>query len=115
MRSGFLRKTVVCGLVISTVLLMLPGSLLASEDKIAASNSNTVKVGKITQWYTKNGMEVLYQPARSLPMIDFRLIFDAGAARDSLFKSKDGLVLAGLAKLTNGLIFEGTDNSVQIR
>ncbi|WP_198263306.1 M16 family metallopeptidase [sulfur-oxidizing endosymbiont of Gigantopelta aegis] len=68
-----------------------------------------VKVGKITQWSTQNGMKVLYQQADSLPMIDFRLIFDAGAARDGSFKSADGEVLAGLAKLTNGLIFEGTD------
>ena len=53
-------------------------------------------------------MKVLYQQAESLPMIDFRLIFDAGAARDGSFKSDNGEVLAGLAKLTNGLIFEGT-------
>jgi len=72
------------------------------------SAQQTVKVGKITQWFTKNGMKVLYQQADSLPMIDFRLIFDAGAARDSNFKSTEGTVLAGLAKLTNGLIFEGT-------
>jgi len=64
--------------------------------------------GKISQWFTKNGMKVLYQQADSLPIIDFRLIFDAGAARDSQFKTKDELVLAGLAKLTNGLIFEGS-------
>ena len=43
-------------------------------------------------------------------MVDFRLIFDAGAARDGNFKSDDGTVLAGLAKLTNGLIFEGTND-----
>ncbi len=66
------------------------------------------KSAKISQWFTKNGMKVLYQQANSLPIIDFRLIFDAGAARDSQFKTKDGMVLAGLAKLTNGLIFEGT-------
>ena len=109
MSSGFLRKIAVSGLVISMVLLTLSGLVLASGGKAATSNTNTVKVGKITQWYTKNGMEVLYQPAKSLPMIDFRLIFDAGAARDSQFKSKDGVLLAGLAKLTNGLVFEGTD------
>ena len=73
------------------------------------SNSDTLRVGPISQWYTSNGMKVLYQQAETLPMIDFRLIFDAGAARDSQFKTEDGMVQAGLAKLTNGLIFEGTD------
>lgn len=68
----------------------------------------TIKVGKIIQWQTSNGMEVLFQQADTLPMIDFRLIFDAGAARDGGFKSDQGIVLAGLAKLSNGLIFEGT-------
>ncbi len=70
---------------------------------------NKVTSGKISQWLTQNGMKVLYQQATTLPMIDFRLIFDAGAARDSTFKSPKGQVLAGLAKLTNGLIFEGTN------
>lgn len=93
-----------------TVLILLTGYSLTAAAQAAASatTSDTVKVGKITQWHTKNGMKVLYQKADSLPMIDFRLIFDAGAARDGSFRSADGIVLAGLAKLTNGLIFEGT-------
>ncbi|MCW8930237.1 MAG: insulinase family protein [Gammaproteobacteria bacterium] len=79
------------------------------ENKNGQQNDQKrVKVGKITQWYTSNGMKVLYQQAESLPMIDFRLIFDAGGARDGSFKSDNGAVLEGLAKLTNGLIFEGT-------
>ena len=74
----------------------------------SVSAQNRVQLGKIIQWYTSNGMEVLFQQADSLPMIDFRLIYDAGAARDGSFKSDEGIVLAGLAKLSNGLIFEGT-------
>lgn len=89
--------------VLVSIVLMSFGAYAAEE-----STSDTVKVGKITQWYTSNGMKVLFQQARTLPMIDFRLIFDAGAARDSSFRSKEGTILAGLAKLTNGLIFEGT-------
>lgn len=79
------------------------------SEPVSDNSTQRVKVGKITQWYTKNGMEVLFQRAETLPMIDFRLIFDAGGARDGSFKSDKGAVLAGLAKLTNGLIFEGTD------
>ena len=92
--------------------LMAPLTVSAAEPVQVADPvaQERVKVGKITQWYTKNGMEVLFQQADSLPMIDFRLIFDAGAARDGNFKSADGTVLAGLAKLTNGLIYEGTSD-----
>ena len=89
-------------LVISALMILLTGT-------VNAASQDRVKIGKITQWHTKNGMKVLFQQADSLPMIDFRLIFDAGAARDGSFKSADGVVLAGLAKLTNGLIFEGTN------
>lgn len=91
---------------ITLAVLFTGYSVSATEPE--GSVQGRVKVGKITQWYTKNGMEVLFQKADSLPMIDFRLIFDAGAARDGSFKSDDGIVLAGLAKLTNALIFEGT-------
>lgn len=101
-------------LLVSALLLSIlsAAGVSATEQQDASQETisqKTQKVGKITQWFTKNGMKVLYQQADSLPMIDFRLIFDAGAARDSSFKSKDGIVLAGLAKLTNGLIFEGTE------
>lgn len=95
-----LKKKQLHWLLITSGLLLFSNLLQASE---------TLKVGKINQWYTTNGMKVLYQQADTLPMIDFRLIFDAGAARDGNFKSKEGIVLAGLAKLTNGLIFEGTN------
>ncbi|RKZ97222.1 MAG: hypothetical protein DRQ43_03290, partial [Gammaproteobacteria bacterium] len=108
------NKITMLKLSVSMLLLSIlsAASVSASEQQDAAQDTlsqKTQKVGKITQWFTKNGMKVLYQQADSLPMIDFRLIFDAGAARDSSFKSKDGVVLAGLAKLTNGLIFEGTE------
>jgi len=91
----------ICSLNISATALQKPPiQNLAIQNKVTS--------GKISQWFTQNGMKVLYQQASTLPMIDFRLIFDAGAARDSTFKSPNGQVLAGLAKLTNGLIFEGT-------
>ncbi len=86
------------------MLVLLNSSAVAQNEH----SQETLKVGKISQWYSKNGMKVLYQQADTLPMIDFRLIYDAGAARDSRFKAENATVLAGLAKLTNGLIFEGT-------
>lgn len=95
-----------CAIIVISLLSLSVS--YASETSVQEQTTERVKVGKITQWFTANGMKVLYQQAASLPMIDFRLIFDAGGARDGSFKSDDGAVLAGLAKLTNGLIFEGT-------
>ncbi|MCK5648499.1 MAG: insulinase family protein, partial [Gammaproteobacteria bacterium] len=99
-------------LTIAILILIMTSVSSAGETSAEEVTKETVqqrvKVGKITQWFTSNGMKVLYQQAESLPMIDFRLIFDAGGARDGGFKSDNGAVLAGLAKLTNGLIFEGT-------
>lgn len=54
---------------------------------------------KIQHWTTSNGARVYFFPADSLPMMDLRVVFDAGAARDG---DKHGLAL-----LTNGLLAEG--------
>jgi zinc protease len=62
----------------------------------------------IQTWQTANGVKVLFVPATEIPMLDIRVVFDAGSARD------DGL--SGLALLTNGLLVEGADgkNAQQI-
>ena len=53
----------------------------------------------IQRWQTDNGARVMYVHVNGLPMMDARVVFDAGSARD------DGL--SGLAALTNGLLAEG--------
>lgn len=53
----------------------------------------------IQVWRTSNGARVYFVAAPELPMIDIRLVFDAGSARDG---SKKGLSL-----LTNRLLGEG--------
>lgn len=53
----------------------------------------------IQHWVTDNGARVYFVPAPELPMIDVRVVFDAGSARD------DGH--PGLAQLTNGLLDDG--------
>lgn len=108
MRQAFKFVLVLTALVIVSFCSVSFAQTESQEP--AQTESKTDRVGKITRWYTGNGMQVLFQKADALPMIDFRLIFDAGAARDSSFKSSDGTVLAGLAKLTNGLVFEGTND-----
>ena len=53
----------------------------------------------IQTWTTDNGAKVLFYPAPGLPMVDIRATFAAGSIRDAR--------LAGVAKLTNGLLAEG--------
>ncbi len=55
----------------------------------------------IQHWQTRNGVRVYFVPAAELPIIDVRVVFAAGSARD------DGK--PGLAQLSNGLLSEGAD------
>ncbi|MCP4995564.1 MAG: insulinase family protein [Gammaproteobacteria bacterium] len=54
---------------------------------------------EIESWETSGGARVLYVHAPELPMIDIRVVFDAGSARDDK--------LPGLAMLTNGVMTDG--------
>lgn len=54
---------------------------------------------KIEHWTTANGLRVYYVPAPELPMLDMRLIFAAGSARDG--------GKPGLAMLTNSMLDKG--------
>jgi len=54
---------------------------------------------KIEHWTTANGLRVYYVPAPELPMLDMRLIFAAGSARDG--------AKPGLAMLTNAMLDKG--------
>lgn len=53
----------------------------------------------IEQWQTGNGARVYFVAAPEIPMIDMRVVFAAGSARDGAH--------AGVANLTNGLLNEG--------
>lgn len=54
---------------------------------------------RIQSWHTQNGAKVMFIPSESVPMLDVRVVFDAGSARDH--------GNSGLAVLTNGLLSEG--------
>ncbi len=54
----------------------------------------------IQQWETPNGARVYFVPAPELPMLDVRVVFDAGSARDAAHP--------GLANLTNALLSAGS-------
>ena len=61
-----------------------------------------VSLPNIQHWKTKNGSRVYFVEAPELPMVDIKVVFDAGASRDEK--------LQGVALLTNALITEGTKN-----
>lgn len=54
----------------------------------------------IQHWTTSNGTRVYFVEARELPMLDVRLVFDAGAARDG--------DKGGLASVANRMLDDGT-------
>ena len=53
----------------------------------------------IESWKTSRGAKVMYVYAPDLPMVDVRVVMDAGSARDG--------DLPGLAKFTNAMLTEG--------
>ena len=55
---------------------------------------------EIQEWTTDAGADVLFVERHELPIVDVRMTFDAGSARDG--------DQAGLARLTSNLLLEGT-------
>ena len=51
-------------------------------------------------WTSRQGAKVMYVQTNALPMLDIRVVFDAGSARDGEHP--------GLAQFTNALLTEGT-------
>lgn len=76
-------------------LILAAGALLISSAPRAES------VLPVETWQTDNGANVLFYATDSLPMVDARVIFDAGSARDPEGKG-------GTASLTASLLEEGT-------
>ncbi|MFK8066873.1 MAG: M16 family metallopeptidase [Gammaproteobacteria bacterium] len=64
--------------------------------------SGVVHAGPAIQtWETSNGAKVYFVAAPELPMVDIRVVFDAGSAREN--------EKWGLSALTNGVMTEGAD------
>jgi len=71
-----------------------------SDTDVVTSSSG--KGVKIHSWQTANGAKVMYVNAPQLPMVDIRLVFNAGSARDGEQK--------GLARLTNSMLSQSAGN-----
>jgi len=59
----------------------------------------TAATPKLQSWTTRHGAKVIFVETHALPMLDVRVVFDAGSARDGK--------LPGLAAFVNGLLTEG--------
>ncbi|MEF8833443.1 MAG: pitrilysin family protein [Halofilum sp. (in: g-proteobacteria)] len=73
---------------VTLALMLATGPALAAPD--------------IQQWTTDNGARVLFVRAPEIPMVDARVTFDAGSARDGDHP--------GVARLTSNLLMSGTDD-----
>lgn len=82
--------------IISVTLLIggLLSSLLTSQ--VASAGPH------IQQWQTQNDARVFFVEAPELPMVDIKIAFDAGSARDGAD--------SGIALFTNGMLEEGAEN-----
>jgi zinc protease len=78
---------------ISLLILFIAGRVLFGFGEVHAAPN-------IQHWQTVNGLRVYFVPAPEIPIIDLRLVLDAGSARDG--------TLSGLATLTKGLLKEGS-------
>ena len=75
---------------------------LSSAASLAQAQSHRLGLDiRVQQWLTPEGLRVLYWPNDQVPLLDARLIFDAGAARDE--------ALPGLASAVASLMDEGTE------
>ncbi|MZR62846.1 insulinase family protein [Alcanivorax sp. DP30] len=69
-----------------------------TEAQVAASEPRAPELA-IQSWQTTEGAKVLFVPSDALPMLDIRLVMDAGSARDGGQE--------GLASLTSSLLGQG--------
>ena len=73
--------------------------VLLSACLLLAGGVTLAGTPKIETWQTAKGAKVMFVAAPDLPMVDIRVVFDAGSARDA--------ALPGLAKLTNAVLDQG--------
>ena len=72
---------------------------LAGAALLLVASAATAGTPDVQSWRTGQGSKVMFVAAPSLPMVDIRMVFDAGSARDG--------ELPGLAKLTNAVLDQG--------
>ncbi|MFZ3192637.1 MAG: pitrilysin family protein, partial [Moraxellaceae bacterium] len=85
-----------------------PLQALERLSSLKNATQQALRTPNVQSFRTSQGTRVLFVAAPELPMIDIRLTFDAGSARDQTIGTTDGTSLSGLASLTAQLLFEAT-------
>ena len=85
-----------------------PLQALSRLDSLSNSSTQILRTPSIQSFRTAQGTRVLFVAAPELPMVDIRLTFDAGSARDAEMGTIVGQKISGLASLTAQLLFEAT-------
>ena len=87
-------------LIVAVVVLVAAAVVLqrAAREPVPQEQGSINGVA-IETWTTEKGARVLFVPTPQLPMVDIRILFDAGSARDG--------EAAGLARLTSILLDHG--------
>lgn len=96
------KKSLIFSIVALAVVYLVMVSLKNNDNVTPPVESMApikAKGPQIQTWFTDNGAKVLFVPTLQLPMVDIRVIFDAGSARD---ENKPGLAL-----LTNTMLQQG--------
>lgn len=98
--------------MLQEVVVVIKKSFIVICLLVASSLSTAIASSpEIQTWQTKNGAKVYFVPSNDIPMVDVRIVFDAGGARDTT----KGKGLPGTALMTNGLLSEGAaGDSAQI-
>lgn len=90
----------VLGALLSACAGTFSGAFPRTEAQVAATDPQAPALD-IQSWQTGDGAKVLFVASDALPMLDIRLVSDAGSARDGAHP--------GLASLTSALLGEGAD------
>lgn len=90
-------------LMISFALILKPAGVCADTlESIAMMPDSVAQHGlAIEHWTNPNGVRVYYVHAPDLPMLDIKVVFNAGSARDDK--------KPGVAYITNSMLDEGAD------
>ncbi|MGB2248667.1 MAG: M16 family metallopeptidase [Alcanivorax sediminis] len=91
--------TVVSAIWLSACASLNPAASFPTTEAQVAASQPGAPVLDIQSWQTAEGAKVLFVASDALPMLDIRLVMDAGSARDG--------DQAGLASMTSALLGEG--------
>lgn len=87
-----------------------PIASLKNLSSVTSSDFKTLSTPKIHDFTTSKGTRVLFVQANELPIVDIRLTFNAGSARDTWVSKEFAKNAQGTAALTAAMLNKGFEN-----